>query len=1003
MSRRLRLLSVFLTIAMVFGSLCIPAGAISFQVGDTIGTGTVQTAENLSITSDGKVTYAKATYTDSKNLTQTVHALEFNPKTSDYMPYVYSRWTGVGCDTYRSALNAESQFGADVIAGVNATFYSLDTGSTYAGYWVHDGRLAQASAGYQNDIITFFTDGTYNVVNSKLDFKVYINGLEITYGGGGSIAHINKKSLSSNVSDKFYYWDTECGTKTDSVIPGTEILCKKLDFGQLTIGGTLKGEVKEIRTNTYNQPVGADEFVLYVKNGSPLMEKISSVTVGSIIEISVIETIEAARPYTEKANAAIAAQYPIVKNGKADTAEALSQLGADFMNARAQRTSIGFKADGSIVLVCTAGREVNEVGLNGLTVYELADLMVQLGCVTAYNFDGGNSTTMITQKADGSDFDIRIRGNEGTYGRNVANSFYIVRKQSSSNSDGVKAALAALIDANKDNTSQPVQEAIAEANAVLANTKSMDGDYTRVYMKLKLALSGKAELDSAIASVAGISYKDYSPTVLQMIWDAYNTAVSVRANENATTDEITQITKQLNSLLQLKGDVSVNISRNKSYVTAGAPHDGAPDAYKDTNFAELTDGVIAPQGNLIGSEWVCFHNSKKAGTDDGAPYYDVTINLGSSAANLTEFKVYTEHVWSYGIEAPIKVVVSVSEDGQTFTDVGFATSDLSASLVRSDADKNDSSKKETTDIVFTLKLTEGVKGQYVRFRLVGGKTKTMMFVTELEVYKSDKPVDQAIFVTGMNAKINTNDSIIFTPDYATDLNGNNANLNWAFAIAAQWDDAKKAYVVVQTASGNGSNAIKTVPQNGFVLGVHGDSGDGAANKAYASKIKVGDIIVLNGIDIASKTMLPGSYVQYYTPAASDATLKPGSSIKLENGYATGIRNETTVTALQNQFNGTIVVKDAKGNVITGNQLVGTGATINTGSTVYTVVVKGDLDGDGLVDSVDALLLKRGIIGTTTLSALQLKAGIFDNSTEPSATDYLILKRYILGTQDIYAN
>ena len=995
MSKQLRLLSVFLTIAFVFGSLYIPAGAISFEVGDTIGTGTAQTVLNDDLTDDGAVTYSKVTYTDSEKNKQAMYAVEFNPKTSDYMPYVYSGRTGTGYNTYQSAKRAEEWFGVEVIAGVNATFYSTSTGSTYAGYWVHDGRLAQATAGYQHDIITFTTDGTCNIVNSRLDFKLYINGAEITYGGGGSIAHINKKSPADGVSDKFYYWDNECGTVTDSVIAGTEILCKKLDYGQLIIGGTLKGKVVEIRKDSYAGPVGEDEFVLYLKNGSPLMEKIESLTVDSIVEISVIETIEAARPYTEKANAAIVAQYPIVKNGKADTAETLRQLGADFLKARAQRTSIGIKADGSVVLVCTAGRNITDEA-PGLTVYELADLMVQLGCVTAYNLDGGGSTTMITKKADG-DFDIRIRGNEGTYGRNVANSFYIVKKQSTQKSNGVKAALAALVDENKDNPSQTVQDAIAEANAVLSYANSMDGDYTRAYMKLKTALSGKVELDNAIASASGISYKDYSPTVLQMIWDAYRTAVAVRGNENATAEEIDQITKQLNSLLQMKGEVSIKISTNKPYTKLGGIYTNPDPKYVDTNDAELTDGIIAPPGNLYGYEWVCFHSSNRGGTEDGAPFYDVTIDLGKVESDLTEFKVYTEHEWDAGIEAPTKVVIFVSEDGTNFTQAGFATSEESENLYRSAEDTN---KKKVTHLTFTLGLTEGVKGRYVKFHLVGGKSKMMLFVTELEVYKSDKPVDQAIFVTKMNSKIYTNDSILFTPDYAAELTGDNANLNWAFAIAAQWNEEKQAYVVIQTASGNGSNAVKTVPQNGFVLGVHGDNGDGAANKSYAMKIKVGDIIVLNGIDLATKSMLSGAYVQYYTPQ-TDATVKPGSKVRLENGYATGIRNETTVTALLNQFNGTIVVRDANGNVITGNQLVGTGATINTGTKVYTVIVKGDLDGDGYVDSVDALQLKRGIIGTAPLTALQLKAGVFDDSGEPSSTDYLILKRYILGNHDIY--
>lgn len=56
------------------------------------------------------------------------------------------------------------------------------------------------------------------------------------------------------------------------------------------------------------------------------------------------------------------------------------------------RTAIGVKADGTYLFVVSDGRtDDNE----GLSLYELAEVMKELGAVTAYNLDGGGSSTMV--------------------------------------------------------------------------------------------------------------------------------------------------------------------------------------------------------------------------------------------------------------------------------------------------------------------------------------------------------------------------------------------------------------------------------------------------------------------------------------------------------------------------------------------------------------------------------------------------------------------------------
>jgi exopolysaccharide biosynthesis protein len=64
----------------------------------------------------------------------------------------------------------------------------------------------------------------------------------------------------------------------------------------------------------------------------------------------------------------------------------------EFFTTAHPRTAIGYTADNKLVLVTVDGRQpgVSE----GLPLDELAQLMIELGCVQALNLDGGGSTTM---------------------------------------------------------------------------------------------------------------------------------------------------------------------------------------------------------------------------------------------------------------------------------------------------------------------------------------------------------------------------------------------------------------------------------------------------------------------------------------------------------------------------------------------------------------------------------------------------------------------------------
>jgi exopolysaccharide biosynthesis protein len=72
---------------------------------------------------------------------------------------------------------------------------------------------------------------------------------------------------------------------------------------------------------------------------------------------------------------------------------ATESISQSFFLARHPRTAVGARADGTLVLVTVDGRRPSESV--GMSIPELTDLMLELGCRHAINLDGGGSTTMV--------------------------------------------------------------------------------------------------------------------------------------------------------------------------------------------------------------------------------------------------------------------------------------------------------------------------------------------------------------------------------------------------------------------------------------------------------------------------------------------------------------------------------------------------------------------------------------------------------------------------------
>ncbi len=127
-------------------------------------------------------------------------------------------------------------------------------------------------------------------------------------------------------------------------------------------------------------------------------------------------------------------------------------------------------------------------------------------------------------------------------------------------------------------------------------------------------------------------------------------------------------------------------------------------------------------------------------------------------------------------------------------------------------------------------------------------------------------------------------------------------------------------------------------------------------------------------------------------------------LTIDNGYVTGFSIGTSVNALINQIeelndNLTIVVKNSSGTTITSGT-ISTGMTLsitaNGVNSSYTIVIKGDINGDGKISALDYVKVRNYLDKKNTLTAAQSKAADTNSDGKISALDYVKVRNHLDG-------
>lgn len=139
----------------------------------------------------------------------------------------------------------------------------------------------------------------------------------------------------------------------------------------------------------------------------------------------------------------------------------------------------------------------------------------------------------------------------------------------------------------------------------------------------------------------------------------------------------------------------------------------------------------------------------------------------------------------------------------------------------------------------------------------------------------------------------------------------------------------------------------------------------------------------------------------------DSEIHFDSSLNLDSLEISGIKyDENTVADIKQKITTDLELEivNSQNQVLSETDIVGTGTKIlvkENGNIlrVYNIIIYGDVNGDGKINSVDLLVLQRHILEIEEINGVYKKAGnVRKDGKKPTSVDLLLIQRHILGLQ-----
>ncbi|HEX4815279.1 MAG TPA: phosphodiester glycosidase family protein [Nonomuraea sp.] len=265
------------------------------------------------------------------------------------------------------------------VAAVNGDFFDINRSGAAQGIGVRDGELIQSPVAGHDKAVAVTADGVGRVLT------MYFEGTATPAGGAPiALTQFNQLIQPDGVGLFTPLWGSYDRART---VEGATAVTEVVLAG---------GVVTEVRDAAGGGPIPAGSTILLGRDAGAAA--LSALRAGDRVDVK----------YQPKASdggavkAAVGGNWVLVKDG-------VVQKSAD--PAAHPRTAVGFSADGrKMYLLTVDGRQADS---RGVTLDELAEMMVELGAADALNLDGGGSSTMLAREPGSAEAQVENSPSDG--------------------------------------------------------------------------------------------------------------------------------------------------------------------------------------------------------------------------------------------------------------------------------------------------------------------------------------------------------------------------------------------------------------------------------------------------------------------------------------------------------------------------------------------------------------------------------------------------------------